>query len=62
MRTFICVYLDCFNRLTFYAQVNTKLQKMSFFWQFKDHISQEGNMETMQMAPFFSSTDSALTV
>ena len=48
--------------LRFFAEVNTKFQKMQFFGRFKDHISQEGNMETMQMTPFFSCTFSAVTV
>ena len=62
MRTFRCVYVNYFNRLRFFAEINTKLQKMHFFRQFKDHVSQEWNMETLQMIPFFSSTFSALTV
>ena len=30
-------YGNYFNRLTFLADVSTKLQKMQFFRQFKDH-------------------------
>ena len=37
MRTFRCIYTTCFNRLRFLAENNTKLQKMNFFGQFKDH-------------------------
>ena len=39
MRTFRCIYVNCFNRLRFLAEVSTKLQKMHFFRQFKDHNS-----------------------
>ena len=35
VRTFICIYVNCFNRLRFFAEVSTKLQKMLFFRQFK---------------------------
>ena len=37
MRTFRCIYTSCFNRLRFLAESSTKLQKMNFFGQFKDH-------------------------
>ena len=37
MRTLRCIYLNCFNRLRFLAEVSTKLQKMHFFGQFKGH-------------------------
>ena len=45
MRTFMCVYANCFNRLRFYAEVSTKLWKMHLFGQFTDHNSgrQHGN-------------------
>ena len=39
MRTFRCIYVNCFNRLRFLAEVSTKLQKMHFFGQFKNHNS-----------------------
>ena len=39
MRTFRCIYVNCFNRLTLLAEVSTKLQKIHFFGQFKDHNS-----------------------
>ena len=61
MRTFRCIYTSCFKRLRLFAQNGTNLQKMNFFGQLKDH-NLAGNMETRQMAPFFSSTFSALTV
>ena len=32
-----CIYVNCFNRFRFLAEVSTKLQKMHFFRQFKDH-------------------------
>ena len=38
-RPFRCIYVNCFNRLRFLAEVSTKLQKMHFFRQFKDHNS-----------------------
>ena len=41
MRTFRCIYTSCFNRLRFLAENSTKLQKMNFFGQFKDHLAQE---------------------
>ena len=39
--TFKCIYVNCFNRLTFLAEVSTKLWKMPFFEQFKDHNSRK---------------------
>ena len=57
MRTFRFIYINCFNRLRFFVEVSTKLQKMHFFGQFK-----EENMETRQMIAVFSSTFSALFV
>ena len=39
IRTFRFIYVNCFNRLRFLAEVSTKLQKMHFFVQFKDHNS-----------------------
>ena len=55
MRTFRCIYVNCFNRLRFLAEVSTKLQKMHFFGQL-GIIAQKWNMETRQMTPFFAST------
>ena len=39
VRPLRCIYVNCFNRLRFLAEVSTKLQKMHFFRQFKDHNS-----------------------
>ena len=39
MKTFRCIYVNGFNKLSFLAVVGTKLQKMHFFAQFKDHNS-----------------------
>ena len=39
IRTFRCKYINYFNRLRFLAEVSTKLQKIHFFGQFKDHTS-----------------------
>ena len=32
MKTFICIYVNCFNRLTFLGEASTKLQKNALFW------------------------------
>ena len=37
MRTLRYIYVNCFNRLRFLAEVCTKLQKIHFFGQVKDH-------------------------
>ena len=37
LRTFRCIYGNCFQRLRFLAEVNTKLHEMHLFKQFKDH-------------------------
>ena len=52
MRTFRCIYVNCFNRLRFLAEVSTKLQKMHFLDNLRT-ITQERNMGTGQMTPFF---------
>ena len=39
LRSFRCIYVNCFNRLRFLADVSTKLQNMHIFGQFKDHNS-----------------------
>ena len=58
MRTFRCIYVNCFNRLRFIAAVSTKLQKKkkSIFLDYLRSITEEGNMESRQMTPFYSST------
>ena len=61
MRTFRCIYTSCFNRLRFFAENSTKLQKMNFFGQFRT-TPLLGNMEARQMASFFHLLFSALTV
>ena len=61
IRTFRYIYVNCFKRLRFLAEVSTKLLKMPFLDNLKT-IFQEGNMETRQMTPFFSSTFYALFV
>ena len=59
IKTFRSIYINCFNRLRFLAEVCTKLWKMHFFGQFKDHNSgrKHGNQTD---DPSFSSTFSAL--
>ena len=59
IRTFRFIYVNCFNRLRFLAEVSTKLQKMHFFGQFKDRNS-ERKHESQTNDPIFSSTFSAL--
>ena len=61
MRTFRYRYVNCFNRLTFLAEVSSKLQKKHFLDNLRTIIL-EGNMEIKQMTPIFSSAFSALTV
>ena len=39
MRAFRYIFANYFNRLGFIAEVSTKLQKMHFFVQLKDHNS-----------------------
>ena len=60
-RSFRCIYVNCFNILRFFAEVSTKLRKCTFSDNLRI-ISQEGNMETTQMTPLFSSNFSALPV
>ena len=59
IKTFRFIYVNCFNRLRFLDKVSTKLQKIHFFRQFKDHNSRRkhGNKTN---DPIFSSTFSAL--
>ena len=52
IKTFRSIYVNCFNRLRFLAEVSTKLQKMHFLDNLRT-ITQEGSMETRQMASFF---------
>ena len=39
MKTFRCIYVNCFNRLGFLSEVSTKFQNIHFFGQIKDHTS-----------------------
>ena len=59
MKFFRSIYVNCFNRLRFLAEISTKLQKMHFFGQFKEYNSgrKHGNQTN---DPIFSSTFSAL--
>ena len=34
--TFRCIYVDCFNRLRYLAEVSTKFKKMHSFGQYTD--------------------------
>ena len=40
IKTFGSIYVNCFNALCFLAEGSTKLLKMHFFGQFKDHNSE----------------------
>ena len=60
-RLFRCMYVSCFNRLRFLAEVRTNLQKMYFVDNLRT-ITQEGSMETRQMTPFFLPSFSNLFV
>ena len=61
MRNFRCIYVNCFNRRRFLAEISTKMSKMLFFGQFTDHHSgrKHGNYT---YDTIFSSTFSALIV
>ena len=52
IKTFKSIYVNCFNRLRFLAEVSTKLQKMHFLDNLRT-ITQKGSMENRQMIPFF---------
>ena len=41
MKTFRCIYVNCFKRLRFLAELSAKFQKMDFFGQFKDDNSRK---------------------
>ena len=60
-RPFRCIYVNCFNRLRFLAEISTNLQKIHFLDNLRT-ITQEGSMETKQMTSFFSSAFSNLFV
>ena len=42
MTNFRCIYVHCFNRLRFLAEISTKLLKLHFLRQFTDHNSDSG--------------------
>ena len=54
-RPFRFVYINCFNRLRFLAEVSLKLQKMYFFVECKGH-NPERKRENETNNPIFSST------
>ena len=58
MRPFRCIYVNCFNILTFLCSGQRKIEKMHFFQQFKDHNSGKEH-ENYKNDPIFSSTFSA---
>ena len=60
IRTFRSIYVNCFNRLRFLAEVSSVLQKMHFFGKFtyRNSDSKHGNYTN---DPSFSSTFSVLT-
>ena len=62
MRTFRCIYVNCFNRLRSAqnCKICTFLDNLPTITQVGN--MKVGNMETRQMTPIFSSTFSALTV
>ena len=51
-RRFRCIYVNCFNILRLFCWGQHKIEKMHFFDNFRV-ITQEGNMKTAQMTPFF---------
>ena len=61
MRTFRCIYVNCFNNLDFLLRSAENCKKCTFLDNLQT-ITQVGNMETRPMTPLFSSTFSALTV
>ena len=53
MRTFRCIFVHSFNRFRFIAEFRTKLQKMYFFGQFKDHKSERKHGNVTNNPIFF---------
>ena len=51
--TLICIYVNCFNRVRFLTEVSTKLQKMHFFREFKDHNSEREHGNEASDSIFF---------
>ena len=56
-----CSYVNYFNRLSFLLRSAQNFKKCTFLENLRT-IIKEGNMETRQMTPFYSSTFSAVTV
>ena len=52
MRTFRCIYVNCFQRLRCLAEASTNCKKCPFLDNLRT-ITQKGNMETRQMTPLF---------
>ena len=61
MMSFRWIWINCFIRFKFLAEVATNLQKCTILGTLRT-ITQEAKRETRQMVSFFSSTFSALTV
>ena len=61
MRTFRCIYENCFQRLRFLAEVSTKLHEMHPFRIFKDHNSVRKHGSSTN-DPIFSPTFATPTV
>ena len=61
MKTFRCIYENCFNRLRFLLRSVQNCKKLHFSGLFKEH-KWGRKRETWQMIPIFPSTFSALTV
>ena len=55
------IHVNYFNRLTFFAEISTKFQKITYLDNIRT-ITQEANMETRQITPFFSATFPTLSV
>ena len=53
MTTCGCLYVNCIKRFSFLAEASTKLQKNAFFIDNLRATTQEGNMATRQITPFF---------
>ena len=51
-RPFRCIYVNCFNILNFFCWGQYKIEKMHLFDNLRI-ITQEGNMKTTQITPFF---------
>ena len=58
MRTFRYIYINCFNKLSFLLGSVQNYKKCTFLDNLRT-ITEERNMKTRQMTPFFSSTFSA---